>query len=112
MNGAPAPAAARRSRNYAGPWPRTPGRLIGTGLVRAYQLTLSGFLGNHCRHMPTCSEYAYEAVARHRLLRGGLLAAWRVSRCLPGGTHGIDNVPETLPGGALGYLRRRGRTGG
>ena len=84
------------SRNYSGPWPKTPGRLFGTAFVRLYQLTLSGFIGNSCRHMPTCSEYAYEAIARHGLWRGGWLALFRVSRCGPGGTHGIDNVPETL----------------
>lgn len=84
------------SRNYSAPWPRTPGRLLGTSLVRLYQLTLSGFVGNHCRHLPTCSEYAYEAVARHGLWRGGWLGLFRVARCGPGGTHGIDNVPVAL----------------
>lgn len=63
--------STRRSRNWQGPWPKTPGRLLGTALVRLYQLTLSGFVGNHCRHMPTCSEYAYEAIARHGLWAGG-----------------------------------------
>lgn len=87
---------AGRSRNWAGPWRRTPGRLAGTGLVRLYQLTLSGFVGNSCRHMPTCSEYAYESIARHGLWTGGWLGLFRVMRCGPGGTHGIDNVPETL----------------
>ncbi len=62
-------------RNYTGPWRRTPGRLLGTGLVRLYQLTFSPLVGGHCRHIPTCSEYAYEAIARHGLLRGGWLAA-------------------------------------
>jgi putative membrane protein insertion efficiency factor len=88
--------AARRSRNWSGPWPRTPARLAGTGLVRLYQFTLSGFVGNTCRHMPTCSEYAYEAIARHGLWAGGWLGLFRVLRCGPGGTHGIDNVPERL----------------
>lgn len=83
-------------RNYRGPWPRTPGRLFGTGLVRLYQLTLSGFIGNSCRHLPSCSEYAYEAIARHGLWRGGWLSLFRVMRCGPGGTSGIDNVPERL----------------
>lgn len=91
--------ARRGSRNYGGTWPRTPGRLLGTGLVRLYQLTLSGFIGSHCRHFPTCSEYAYEAVARHGLWSGGWLGLFRVVRCGPGGTHGIDNVPETLDAG-------------
>jgi putative membrane protein insertion efficiency factor len=86
-----------RGRNFAGPWRKTPDRLVGVVLVRLYQLTLSGFLGNTCRHLPTCSEYAYEAIARHGLWSGGWLALFRVARCGPGGTHGIDNVPESLP---------------
>ena len=86
---------AKTSRNYAGPWRRTPGRLIGTGLVRLYQFTLSGFVGGHCRHLPTCSEYAYEAIARHGFWRGIWLAVRRVGRCGPWGTSGIDDVPRT-----------------
>ncbi|OQM75805.1 membrane protein insertion efficiency factor YidD [Manganibacter manganicus] len=85
-----------RSRNWSGPWPRTPTRVAGIGLVRLYQLTLSGFIGNTCRHLPTCSEYAYEAIARHGLWAGFWLSLFRVARCGPGGTCGIDNVPEVL----------------
>ena len=66
------------SRNFTAPWPKTPGRLLGTGLVRLYQLTLSGFIGNSCRHFPTCSEFAYEAIARHGLWRGGFMGLFRV----------------------------------
>jgi hypothetical protein len=55
---------ARRSRNWSGPFRKTPGRLLGMGSVRLYQLTLSGFIGNSCRHIPTCSEYGYEAIGR------------------------------------------------
>lgn len=85
-----------RSRNWQGEWRKTPGRVLGTGLIRLYQLTLSGFIGNSCRHMPTCSEYGYEAIARHGLLRGGWLTFRRVAKCGPGGTSGIDNVPKRL----------------
>jgi putative membrane protein insertion efficiency factor len=95
----PDPTQARtaaRGRNWPGPWRRTPGRLFGTSLIRLYQLTLSGFVGQGCRHLPTCSEYAHEAIARHGLWAGGWLAVFRVLRCGPGGTHGIDNVPERL----------------
>ena len=81
------------SRNWQGPWRKTPGRLIGVGLIRFYQLTLSGFIGHGCRHQPTCSEYGYEAIARYGLVRGGVLAARRVARCGPWGTHGFDPVP-------------------
>jgi putative membrane protein insertion efficiency factor len=87
---------AGRSRNWQGAWRRTPGRLAGTAFVRLYQLTLSGFIGNSCRHFPTCSEYAYEAIARHGLWAGGWLGAFRVARCGPGGTHGVDLVPDVL----------------
>ncbi|MFC3750769.1 membrane protein insertion efficiency factor YidD [Aquamicrobium ahrensii] len=85
-----------KGRNWAGQWRKTPGRLLGTSLVRLYQLTLSGFVGNTCRHLPTCSEYAYEAIARHGLWAGGWMGLFRFLRCGPGGTHGIDNVPEEL----------------
>lgn len=85
-----------RSRNFDAPWRKTPGRLLGTGIVRIYQLTLSGFIGNHCRHLPTCSEYAYEAIARHGLWAGGFMGVFRVIRCGPFGTHGFDPVPEKL----------------
>lgn len=89
----PVPLRRAEGRNYSGPCRKTPTRLLGTGLVRLYQLTLSGFVGGHCRHLPTCSEYAYEAVARHGLFRGTWLAAKRVARCGPFGGAGIDPVP-------------------
>ncbi len=81
------------SRNWEGPWRKTPGRLFGTGFVRLYQLTVSGFIGNRCRHLPTCSEYSYEAIARYGLWTGGWLSVFRVARCGPFGAHGIDRVP-------------------
>lgn len=87
-----------KTRNYAGLWPRTTGRLLGTSLIRMYQLTLSGFVGGHCRHVPTCSEYAFEAVARFGLLRGGWLSVKRIGRCGPFGTAGLDPVPACRDG--------------
>ncbi|MEK1897240.1 MAG: membrane protein insertion efficiency factor YidD [Rhizobium sp.] len=84
------------SRNYSGPFRKTPGRLLGMGFIRLYQLTLSGFIGNSCRHIPTCSEYGYEAVARHGLWSGGWMTLFRVARCGPGGTSGLDPVPGQL----------------
>lgn len=86
----------RKSRNWSGRFDRTPGRLLGLGLIRLYQLTLSGFIGNSCRHLPTCSEYGYESVARHGLWSGGWMTLFRVVRCGPGGTSGFDPVPERL----------------
>ena len=91
-------------RNYSGSWRKTPGRIVGTAIVRLYQLTLSGFIGNNCRHLPTCSEYAYEAIARHGFWNGGWMGLFRVMRCGPGGTCGIDNVPIVLEPSLKWYL--------
>ncbi len=65
-------------------------------LIRAYQLSLSAFIGRYCRHEPTCSAYTDEAIARHGLWAGGLLGAARLCRCHPWGTFGYDPVPETI----------------
>ncbi|MDM9622365.1 membrane protein insertion efficiency factor YidD [Rhizobium sp. S96] len=95
---APPKKQAGFSRNYRGPFRKTPDRLLGMAFIRLYQLTLSGFVGNSCRHVPTCSEYGYEAIARHGLWAGGWMTLFRVGRCGPGGTSGLDPVPETLGG--------------
>ena len=63
-------------------------------LLRAYKLTLSPLAGARCRFLPTCSEYAAEALIAHGPVRGGWLAARRVCRCHPWGGHGYDPVPE------------------
>lgn len=67
------------------------------GLLRAYKLTLSPWFGGACRFVPSCSEYAAEAVARHGVLRGSWLAALRLSRCQPFASHGLDPVPTRHP---------------
>jgi len=98
------PQAKRYSRNFTDSWRKTPGRVFGTACVRFYQLTLSSLIGNSCRHMPTCSEYAYEAIARHGLWSGGWMGLFRVTRCGPFGTHGFDPVPRELSGELKWYL--------
>ena len=92
------------TRNWSGPFPKTPARLLGMGLIRAYQLTLSSLIGNACRHTPTCSEYGYEAVARHGLWAGFWMALFRFARCGPGGSWGLDPVPERLVSRFKWYL--------
>ncbi|NIM71305.1 MAG: membrane protein insertion efficiency factor YidD [Xanthomonadales bacterium] len=62
-------------------------------LIRAYQLTLSPFLGQHCRFTPTCSDYAMEAIRRYGACRGGWLALRRIVRCQPLCEGGHDPVP-------------------
>ena len=62
-------------------------------LLRAYKRWVSPLLPHSCRFVPTCSEYAMEAVERHGLLRGGWLAAGRLLRCHPFARAGHDPVP-------------------
>jgi putative membrane protein insertion efficiency factor len=62
-------------------------------LIRAYQLLLSPMFGGSCRFLPSCSEYASEAVASWGVVRGSLLALRRLARCHPLGAHGYDPVP-------------------
>ena len=65
--------------------------------LRGYQLTLSALIGRRCRYLPTCSEYAMEAITRHGVGRGLRLGAKRVCRCHPWGGDGFDPVPEDWP---------------
>jgi putative membrane protein insertion efficiency factor len=64
-----------------------------TGAIRAYKLTLSPMIGRQCRYLPTCSDYAREALIRHGPWRGGLLTGRRLCRCHPFGGSGYDPVP-------------------
>ena len=67
------------------------------GLIRAYQLSLSMVMGRRCRFLPTCSDYAMEALDRHGAINGGFLAIRRILRCHPWGGEGFDPVPDQLP---------------
>ena len=68
-------------------------RLILARAVRLYQLLLSPIMPPRCRHLPTCSDYAIEALREHGVLRGGWLAVRRIARCHPFGTSGFDPIP-------------------
>lgn len=70
-----------------------PVRLGLLGLIGAYRVLLSGWLGGQCRFYPTCSHYAEEAIRVHGALRGAALAAWRIARCGPFTAGGVDPVP-------------------
>ena len=63
------------------------------GLVLLYKYFISPIIGPRCRFIPTCSEYALEAIDRHGAARGGWLAVKRVCRCHPFGGSGLDPVP-------------------
>jgi putative membrane protein insertion efficiency factor len=79
-------------------------RLAGRGLVKAYRYTLSPLVGFNCRHLPTCSDYADQAIERFGLWAGGWMTLARLLRCQPFGTHGLDFVSDALPPDARWYL--------
>ena len=61
--------------------------------IRIYQRLAPAHVRGSCRHVPSCSEYAHTAIARHGAWRGGWLALRRLGRCHPLGTSGLDPVP-------------------
>ena len=62
-------------------------------LIRIYRVAFSPLLGLRCRYLPSCSEYAAEALREYGLARGGRLAVRRLLRCHPWGGSGLDPVP-------------------
>ena len=62
--------------------------------IRLYQRVLSPLLPARCKYHPSCSEYAVQAIRMHGVMRGLVLAAWRVLRCNPLSNGGIDRVEE------------------
>jgi putative membrane protein insertion efficiency factor len=58
-----------------------------------YQHYVSPFTPPSCRFVPTCSQYAVEALKKHGPIKGLALAIWRILRCNPWGGHGYDPVP-------------------
>lgn len=85
-------------------------RLI-LGLIRLYRVALSPLLPPACRFVPSCSEYAAEAVRRHGAARGSWLAVRRLLRCHPLGGRGWDPVPR-VPRGEEGAAPVGGEAGG
>jgi uncharacterized protein len=64
--------------------------------LRLYKIFLAPFFGGACKYHPSCSNYTYEAIARHGAGRGVVLALKRLGRCRPFTQGGYDPVPETL----------------
>jgi putative membrane protein insertion efficiency factor len=79
-------------------------RLAARGLIKGYSYSFSALVGFHCRHLPTCSSYADEAIARFGLWAGGWMTLARLCRCHPFGTAGLDFVPQSPPERARWYL--------
>jgi len=69
-----------------------PVRAVVLGSITAYQRVISPAMPRHCKYEPTCSRYAAQAVRDFGILRGLLLAGWRVLRCNPFSHGGFDPV--------------------
>ena len=69
------------------------GARVALSAIRFYQRRVSPLLGARCIYVPTCSEYARQAIERYGLARGALLATRRILRCHPLHEGGYDPVP-------------------
>jgi uncharacterized protein len=72
----------------------TPLRGILVAPIRLYQRTISPALPSRCKYHPSCSEYAVQAVRRYGVMRGVVLAGWRLLRCNPWSHGGVDFVED------------------
>ena len=69
-------------------------RTLAVAPIRAYQRFISPGLPQRCKYHPTCSAYAVQAIGTYGILRGSVLAAWRLLRCNPFSHGGYDPVSE------------------
>ena len=67
-------------------------RFAAIGAIRLYQWLLSSLWAGSCKYHPSCSEYAVDAYRRYGVLRGTVLAVWRLVRCNPWNRGGVDYV--------------------
>ncbi len=65
-------------------------RAVAAAPIRLYQRVISPALPRRCKYHPTCSQYAVDAIRRFGILRGLVLAAWRLLRCNPWSHGGVD----------------------
>jgi len=75
---------------------KTAPRFVAVGAIAIYRAAVSPVIhainGPACRFEPSCSVYARDAIAEYGIVRGGIMAIWRVARCNPMGGHGFDPV--------------------
>jgi putative membrane protein insertion efficiency factor len=65
-----------------------------TAPIRLYQKTVSPLTGSRCKYHPSCSEYSVQAISKFGILRGLVLAGWRLLRCNPWSRGGFDPVED------------------
>jgi len=68
--------------------------LLGIGLIQLYRRTAGVLWGGNCKYHPTCSQYALDAVREYGLVRGSILAGWRLLRCNPWSRGGVDYAED------------------
>ena len=66
-------------------------------ILKVYHIFISPWFGTRCRFAPTCSDYASQALDKHGLVKGSVLATKRLCRCHPFGGYGYDPVPDIKP---------------
>ena len=86
-------------------WSGWPARWVLLGLIRGYRHSLGLVVGGRCRFHPSCSEYADRAIVELGAFRGGVLAVWRVLRCSPLSSGGVDHPPRRRLARYDGVLR-------
>jgi uncharacterized protein len=69
-------------------------RYVGIALVYGYRYTLGVLFPTSCKYHPSCSQYALDALRRYGLVRGSILAGWRLLRCHPWAAGGVDRVED------------------
>lgn len=67
--------------------------LIGMSVIKCYKWLISPLLGCHCRFLPSCADYAHDAVCYHGIVKGGWLTLKRIVRCNPLFPAGYDPIP-------------------
>jgi uncharacterized protein len=72
----------------------TAGRTLFVAPIKLYQKVVSPMFGDRCKYYPSCSEYAVQAVGKFGILRGLVLAGWRLLRCNPWSHGGFDPVED------------------
>jgi putative membrane protein insertion efficiency factor len=80
-------SAIERKNDLSGP------QRLALAVLRIYKILISPMFAGSCRYLPSCSDYAAEAIHRFGVIRGSMLAAARLARCHPLGGHGVDAVP-------------------
>ena len=88
------PEAHERPPHGTAGFARDLAKFVMLGPIAIYRWTISPLLGVNCRHLPSCSDYAREAIDKNGAWKGGWLTLARVCRCHPWGSHGFDPVPD------------------